>query len=114
MKRDVVEFVSKCLVFQQVKAPRQKTTGMLQPLSILEWKWKNIAMDFIIELPRMLKGYTVIWVIVDRLTKSAHFLHGRATYFLHGRATYTIDNWSQLYVKEIVRLHGVSVSIVSN
>ena len=106
MKRDVAGFVSKCLVCQQVKAPRQKTAGLLQPLSIPEWKWENIAMDFIVGLPKTPKGYTVIWVVVDRLTKSAHFLPGKVTY--------TVDNWAQLYVKEIVRLHGVPVSIVSD
>ena len=63
-------------------------------------------MDFIVGLPGTLKGYTVIWVIVDRLTKSAHFLPSKATY--------TVDNWAQLYMKEIVRLHGVPVSIVSD
>ena len=105
MKKDVTEFVSKCLVCQQVKAPRQKTTGMLQPLSIPKWKWENIVIDFIVGLPKTLKGYTIIWVIVDRLTKSAHFLPGKATY--------TVDNWAQLYVEEM-RLHGVPVSIVSD
>ena len=60
MKRDVAEFVSKCLVCQQVKAPRQKAVGLLQPLSILEWKWENIAMDFIVGLPKTLKGYIMI------------------------------------------------------
>ena len=64
MKRDVAEFVSKYLVCRQVKSPRQKTAGMLQSLSILEWKWENIAMDFIVGLPKTLKGCTVIWVIV--------------------------------------------------
>ena len=54
MKRDVAEFVSKCLVCQLVKAPRQKAAGLLQPLSILEWKWENIAMDFIVGLPKIL------------------------------------------------------------
>ncbi|TYJ96004.1 pol protein [Cucumis melo var. makuwa] len=74
MKREVAEFVSKCLVCQQVKAPRQKPTGLLQPLSIPEWKWENVSMDFITGLPRTLRGFTVIWVVVDRLTKSAHFV----------------------------------------
>jgi len=64
---------------------------------------ENIVMDFIVGLPKTLKGYTVIWVVVDRLTKSAHFLPGKATY--------TINNWAQLYVKEIVRLHGVTTLI---
>ncbi|KAA0047130.1 reverse transcriptase [Cucumis melo var. makuwa] len=106
MKREVAEFVSRCLVCQQVKAPRQKPAGLLQPLSIPEWKWENVSMDFIIGLPRTLRGFTVIWVVVDRLTKSAHFVPGKSTY--------TASKWAQLYMSEIVRLHGVPVSIVSD
>ncbi|KAL4020645.1 hypothetical protein IC575_019426 [Cucumis melo] len=104
MKREVAEFVSRCLVCQQVKAPRQKPAGLLQPLSIPEWKWENVSMDFITGLPRTLRGFTVIWVVVDRLTKSAHFVPGKSTY--------TASKWAQLYMSEIVRLHGVPVSIV--
>ncbi|KAL0549679.1 hypothetical protein IC582_014166 [Cucumis melo] len=106
MKREVAEFVSKCLVCQQVKAPRQKPAGLFQPLSIPEWKWENVSMDFITGLPRTLRGFTVIWVVVDRLTKSAHFVPGKSTY--------TASKWAQLYMSEIVRLHGVPVSIVSD
>ncbi|KAL0540204.1 hypothetical protein IC582_024437 [Cucumis melo] len=106
MKREVAEFVSKCLVCHQVKAPRQKPAGLLQPLSIPEWKWENVSMDFITGLPRTLRGFTVIWVVVDRLTKSAHFVPGKSTY--------TASKWAQLYMSEIVRLHGVPVSIVSD
>ncbi|KAA0035748.1 pol protein [Cucumis melo var. makuwa] len=94
------------VVCQQVKAPRQKPAGLLQPLSIPEWKWENVSMDFIIGLPRTLRGFTVIWVVVDRLTKSAHFVPGKSTY--------TASKWAQLYMSEIVRLHGVPVSIVSD
>ncbi|KAL0549347.1 hypothetical protein IC582_013828 [Cucumis melo] len=106
MKREVAEFVSRCLVCQQVKAPRQKPAGLLQPLSIPEWKWENVSMDFITGLPRTLRGFTVIWVVVDRLTKSAHFVPGKSIY--------TASKWAQLYMSEIVRLHGVPVSIVSD
>ncbi|KAL0534190.1 hypothetical protein IC582_028475 [Cucumis melo] len=106
MKREVAEFVSRCLVCQHVKAPRQKPAGLLQPLSIPEWKWENVSMDFITGLPRTLRGFTVIWVVVDRLTKSAHFVPGKSTY--------TASKWAQLYMSEIVRLHGVPVSIVSD
>ncbi|KAL0561469.1 hypothetical protein IC582_001897 [Cucumis melo] len=106
MKREVAEFVSRCLVCQQVKAPRQKPAGLLQPLSIPEWKWENVSMDFITGLPRTLRGFTVIWVVVDRLTKSAHFVPGKSTY--------TASKWAQLYMSEIMRLHGVPVSIVSD
>ncbi|KAA0036938.1 pol protein [Cucumis melo var. makuwa] len=55
-------------------------TGLLQPLSVLGWKWESVSMDFIMGLPKTLKGYTVIWVVVDRLTKSAHFVPGKFTY----------------------------------
>ncbi|KAL4023093.1 hypothetical protein IC575_016841 [Cucumis melo] len=105
MKREVAEFVSRCLVCQQVKAPRQKPAGLLQPLSIPEWKWENVSMDFITGLPRTLRGFTVIWVVVDRLTKSTHFVRVNPC---------IASKWAQLYMSEIVRLHGVPVSIVSD
>ncbi|KAL0551846.1 hypothetical protein IC582_010935 [Cucumis melo] len=94
----------RCLVCQQVKAPRQKPAGLLQPLSVPGWKWESVSMDFITGLTRTLKGYTIIWVVVDRLTKSAHFVPGKSTY--------TANKCGQLYMTEIVRLHGVLVSIV--
>ncbi|KAA0053208.1 pol protein [Cucumis melo var. makuwa] len=106
MKREVADFVSRCLVCQQVKTPRQRPAGLLQPLSVLGWKWESMSMDFITGLPKTLKGYTVIWVVVDRLTKSAHFVPGKSTY--------TASKWGQLYMTEIVRLHGIPVSIVSD
>ncbi|KAL0556559.1 hypothetical protein IC582_005073 [Cucumis melo] len=106
MKREVADFVSRCLVCQQVKASRQRPAGLLQPLSVPGWKWESVSMDFIIGLPRTLKGYTVIWVVVDRLTKLAHFVPGKSTY--------TASKWGQLYMTEIVKLHGVPVSIVSD
>ncbi|KAL0541301.1 hypothetical protein IC582_021343 [Cucumis melo] len=106
MKREVTDFVSRCLVCQQVKAPRQRPAGLLQPLSVPGWKWESVSMDFITGLPRTLKGYTVIWVVVDILTKSAHFVPEKSTY--------TASKWGQLYMFEIVRLHGVPVSIVSD
>ncbi|KAL4016694.1 hypothetical protein IC575_024351 [Cucumis melo] len=106
MKREVADFVSRCLVCQQVKAPRQRLARLLQPLSVPGWKWESVSMGFITGLSRTLKGYTVIWVVVDRLTKSAHFVPGKSTY--------TASKWGQLYMTEIVRLHGVPVSIVSD
>ncbi|KAL4020587.1 hypothetical protein IC575_019368 [Cucumis melo] len=106
MKREVADFVSRCLVCQQVKAPRQRPVGLLQPLSVPGWKWESVLIDFITGLRRTLKGYTVIWVVVDRLTKSAHFVPGKSTY--------TASKWGQLYMTEIVRLHGVPVSIISD
>ena len=74
MKREVAEYVSKCFICQQVKEERQKPSGLLQPLPILEWKWESITMDFVFKLPPTVQRYDGIWVVVDRLTKSAHFL----------------------------------------
>ena len=74
MKREVAEYVSKCLVCQQVKAERQNPSGLLQPLPIPEWKWEHITMDFVFKLPPTTQRHDGIWVVVDRLTKSAHFL----------------------------------------
>ncbi|KAA0033144.1 reverse transcriptase [Cucumis melo var. makuwa] len=88
---------------QQVKAPRQKPAWLLQPLSVPGWKWESVSMDFITGLLRTLKGYTLIWVVVDRLTKSAHFIPGKSTY--------TASKWGQLYMIEIVTLHGVPLAL---
>ena len=71
MKREIAEFVSKCLTCQQIKIEHQKPAGLLQPLSIPEWKWERITMDFVTGLPKTQRGHDTIWVIVDRLTKSA-------------------------------------------
>ena len=73
-KKDVVEFVVKCLTCQQVKVKHQAPTGKLQSVKIPQWKWEKIMMDFVMELPRTFQRHDVIWVIVDRLTKSAYFL----------------------------------------
>ncbi|RVW31995.1 Transposon Tf2-12 polyprotein [Vitis vinifera] len=93
MKRDIVQFVAQCLVCQQVKAEHQRSTGFLQPLSIPEWKWEHITMDFVTGLPRTLGGNNAIWVIVDRLTKSAHFLPMKVNF--------SMDRLASLYIKEI-------------
>ena len=106
MKRDVLGCAEKYLTCQQVKAEHQKPAGLLQPLAIPEWKWEQITMDFISGLPKTIKGHDSIWVIVDRLTKSAHFIPVKTTY--------TLDKLAETYVQEIVRLHGIPVSIVSN
>jgi hypothetical protein len=80
MKRDIAEYISLCDTCQRVKAEHQRTTGLLQPLKILEWKWEEIGMDFIFGLPRTQAGYDSIWVIADRLTKVAHFIPIEMTY----------------------------------
>ncbi|GKF44291.1 reverse transcriptase domain-containing protein, partial [Tanacetum coccineum] len=74
MKADIATYVSKCLTCARVKAKHQRPSGLLVQPEIPEWKWDNITMDFITKLPKSPQGFDTIWVIVDRLTKSAHFL----------------------------------------
>jgi hypothetical protein len=81
MKRDVAEYVAPCEAYQRVKAEHQRPARLLQPLQVPEWKWEGIAMEFIVGLPRTQPGYDSIWVIVDRLTKVAHFVTVKTTYF---------------------------------
>ncbi|GJR79173.1 putative reverse transcriptase domain-containing protein [Tanacetum coccineum] len=71
MKAEIATYVSKCLTCAKVKAEHQKPSGLLQQPEIPEWKWEKITMDFVSGLPRTSSGYDSIWVIVDRLTKSA-------------------------------------------
>ncbi|WVZ98213.1 hypothetical protein U9M48_043681 [Paspalum notatum var. saurae] len=104
MKRDVAEYVALCDIWQRVKAEHQKTTGLLQPLKIPEWKWEEIGMDFIIGLPRTQSGFDSIWVVVNRLTKVTHFIPDRPL-------TQEL-NWPS-YMFRIVCLHGVPKKIVS-
>lgn len=79
---------------------------MLQPLDIPEWKWDGITMDFVTALPKTQKKHDAIWVIIDRLTKSAHFIPINQTF--------SLERLAQIYVKEIVRLHEIHTSIVSD
>ncbi|GKD10411.1 putative reverse transcriptase domain-containing protein [Tanacetum coccineum] len=79
MKADIATYVSKCLTCLRVKAEHQKPSGLLVQPEIPQWKWDNITMDFVTKLPRTQRGNDTIWVIVDRLTKSAHFLPMRET-----------------------------------
>ncbi|GJT80292.1 putative reverse transcriptase domain-containing protein [Tanacetum coccineum] len=80
MKKDITEYVSKCLTCLKVKAEHQRSSGLLQQLEIPVWKWEGITMDFVTKLPKTSSGHDTIWVIVDRLTKSAHFLPMREDY----------------------------------
>ncbi|KAG8485768.1 hypothetical protein CXB51_019099 [Gossypium anomalum] len=106
MKRDISEFVAKYLICQQVKAEHQVPSGLLQPVMIPEWKWDRITMDFVTGLPLTPKRRNAIWVVVDRLTKSAHFIPVRTDD--------SLDKLAKIYISEIVRLHGVPISIISD
>nr|GFC23397.1 putative reverse transcriptase domain-containing protein [Tanacetum cinerariifolium] len=74
MKGDVATFIARCFICQQVKIEHQRASGLLQQLDIPVWKWNEISMDFITRLPQTQRRHDAIWVVVDRLTKSAHFL----------------------------------------
>ena len=106
MKKDVATFVSKCLTCQQVKFEHQRPRGKLQPLEVPKWKWENITCDFVVGLPKTKKNHDAIWVVVDRLTKSAHFIPIRMNM--------NMDKLVKLYMDNIVRLHGTPISIVSD
>ncbi|GJV55868.1 putative reverse transcriptase domain-containing protein [Tanacetum coccineum] len=104
MKANIAIYVSKCLTCSKVKAEHQKPSGLLVQPEIPEWKWEKITMDFVTKLPKMANGYDTIWVIVDRLTKSAHFLPMREND--------PMEKLMKLYMKEVVTRHGVPVSII--
>jgi hypothetical protein len=99
MKKDIAEYVSLCGTWQRVKAEHLRLAGLLRPLKILEQKWEEIGMDFIVGLPHTQTGYNSIWIIVDRLTKVSHFIPVKMMY---SRAMLT-----ELYMSQIVCLHRV-------
>ncbi|GJX82594.1 putative reverse transcriptase domain-containing protein [Tanacetum coccineum] len=106
MKAIIAEYVGKCLTCSRVKAECQKPSGLLVQPEIPMWKWERITMDFITKLPKTSNGHDTIWVIVDRLTKSAHFIPTRETD--------SMETLTRLYIKEIVSRHGVPISIISD
>lgn len=105
MKRGIAEYIAKCGIYQQVKVEHQKPAGPLQPFLILEWKWDNVTMNFMTGLPEGKKENDVIWVIVNQLTQSALFLPMKMMNLM--------DRLAQLYVREVIRLYGILVSIIS-
>jgi IS30 family transposase len=100
----VAAHVAMCDGCQRVKAEHQRPAGLLYPLKIPKWKWEKIGMDFMTILPRTSKGYGSIWVIVDRLTKAAHFIPVKTTY--------KVSQLAELYMARIVSLHGVPKKII--
>ncbi|GJR84841.1 putative reverse transcriptase domain-containing protein [Tanacetum coccineum] len=106
MKAEIATYVSKCMTCTKVKAEYQKPSGLLVQPIIPVWKWENITMDFITKLPKTTSGQDTIWVIVDRLTKSAHFLPMKETD--------SMEKLTRQYWKEVVLRHVVLVSIISD
>jgi hypothetical protein len=106
MKREIAEYVAVCDNCHRIKAEHQRPAGLLQWLQIPQWKWDEIGMDFIVGLPRTRTSYDSIWVVVDRLTKAAHFIPVKTTY--------NSAVLAELYRSRIVCLHGIPKKIVSN
>nr|GEZ58123.1 hypothetical protein [Tanacetum cinerariifolium] len=96
MKRDIAEYVSKCLTCSKIKFEHQKPSGLLQQQEIPKWKWEKITMELVTKFPKSNSGHDVIWVVVDRLTKSAHFLPIREDY--------KTEKLARIYINEIVAL----------
>nr|GEY34626.1 reverse transcriptase domain-containing protein [Tanacetum cinerariifolium] len=103
---DIATYVNKCLTCAKVKAEHQRPSGLLVQPKIPEWKWDNITMDFVTKLPKSSQGYDTIWVIVDRLTKSA--------IFTPMRETDPMDKLARIYLKEVITRHGIPVSVISD
>ena len=106
MKKEVAEYLARCLECQQVKADHQNPMGLLQPIPILEWKWETISMDFIIGLPKNFRQHDSIMAVVGKLSKASHFIPIKSTY--------KYVNIANIFMKEIFRLHGMLKVIVSD
>jgi hypothetical protein len=106
MKQEIAFYIARRDVCQRVKAEHERPTGLLQPLKVPMWKWEEAGMDFITGLPKSNRGHDSIWVIVDCLTKVAHFIPVKITH--NGREL------ADLYISRIVSLHGVPKTIVSD
>ncbi|GJS80678.1 reverse transcriptase domain-containing protein [Tanacetum coccineum] len=106
MKAIIAEYVGKCLTCSRVKEECQEPFGLLIQPEIPTWKWERITMDFVTKLPKTSNGHDTIWVIIDRLTKSAHFIPTRETN--------TMETLTRLYIKKIVSRHRVPISIISD
>jgi hypothetical protein len=103
MKHETARYVSECDTCRKVKADYIKPGDLLQPLSILDWKWDDISMDFIVGLPLTARKFDSIWVIVDRLTKSTHFIP------VHTK--YRVEKYAEIYIAHVLCLHGVPKTI---
>ena len=106
IKKDIAEYVSKCLTSQQVKAEHQVPSDLLNLIPIPQWKWDNITMDSVSDFPLTQRKHDSVLIIVDRLIKSAHFLPVQLYYYM--------DRLAELFVSEIVQLHGIPLSIESD
>ena len=104
MKKDIAEYISKCMKFQHVKVENQHPTGLLQPFPVPEWKWEVISMDFITGLSMTMRQHDFVMLMVDKLTKE--------TQFISLKSTYKTDAIAKIFMKDIFRLHGLPKAIV--
>jgi hypothetical protein len=106
MKREAACYVSKCDTCRRVKVDYMKPGGLLQMLSIPTWKWDDISMDFIVGLPMTARKFDSIWVIVDRLSKSTHFIPVNTNFM--------VQRYAEIYIARVLCLHGVLKPIISD
>ena len=106
MKKEITEYIARCTECQKVKAEHRHPAGLLQPLPIPEWKWEVVTMDFIIGFPRTSKDHDSIMVVVDKLTKAAHFIPLKTTH--------KVADVSDIFLKEVACLHEIPKMIVSD
>jgi hypothetical protein len=106
MKCKAAHYISECDTCRKVKPDYMKPGGLLQPLSIPEWKWDDISMDFIVGLPMTACKFDLIWVIVDQLSKSA--------YFILVNTNYKVQKYAEIYIARVLCLHGVPKTIISD
>jgi hypothetical protein len=106
MKREIIEYIARCMECQKVKVEHRHPAGLMQPLPIPEWNWEVVMMDFITGFPRTSKLHDLIMVVVEKLTKVAHFIPLKTTH----KATYVAD----IFIREVARLHRIPKTIVSD
>jgi hypothetical protein len=106
MKCKIARYVSECDTYRKVKTDYIKLNGLLQPLSVPNWKWDDINMDFIVGLQLTVRKFDSIWVIVDRFTKSAHFIPVNTKY--------RVEKYAEIYIAHVLCLHGVLKMIISD
>jgi hypothetical protein len=106
MKREAACYVSKCDICRKVNVDYMNPGGLLQPLSIPEWKWDDISMDFIVGSPMTARKFDSIWVIIDRLSKSANFIPVNTNY--------KVQKYAEIYIARVLCLHGMPKMIISD
>jgi hypothetical protein len=106
MKKDVGDYIARCIECQRVNDNNRHPVGLLHPLPILDKKWEVIKINFITKFPKIARQHDSIMVLVDKLSKASHFVHVKTIHMT--------TNIAKIYMKEIARLHGIPRKIVSD